>query len=42
MVGRAVAMVPGIVGVKADVSWSLDDTKLRPETVDPLFPFSPR
>lgn len=42
MVGRAVAMVPGIVDVKADVSWSLDDTKLRPETVDPFFPFSPR
>lgn len=42
MVGRAVAMVPGIVDVKADVSWSLDDTKLRSETVDPFFPFSPR
>lgn len=42
MVGRAVAMVPGIVDVRADVTWSLDDTKLRPPTVDPFFPFSPR
>jgi len=42
MVGRAVAMVPGIVDVKADVTWSLDDTKLRPPAVDPFFPFGPR
>ncbi len=42
MVGRAVAMVPGIVDVRADVTWSLDDTKLRPPPVDPFFPFTPR
>jgi CBS domain-containing protein len=42
LVGQAVAMVPGIVDVKADVIWSLDDSRLRPVTVDPFFPFSPR
>ena len=35
-------VVPGIVDVRADVTWSLDDTKLRPPPVDPFFPFTPR
>jgi len=37
-VRSTVAMVPGIVGVKADVSWSLDDAEIRPGTVDAFFP----
>ncbi|HET9085374.1 MAG TPA: CBS domain-containing protein [Candidatus Limnocylindrales bacterium] len=37
-----VAMVPGIVGVKADITWSLDDAKAQPATVDAFFPYSPR
>ncbi|HSL76355.1 MAG TPA: CBS domain-containing protein [Candidatus Limnocylindrales bacterium] len=42
MVKTAIAMVPGIVGVNADVTWSLDDDEVRPAMVDPVFPFSPR
>lgn len=38
----AVAMVPGIVGVKADITWSLEDANIRPVTVDAFFPHSPR
>ncbi len=38
----AVSMVPGIVGVNADVTWSQDDEEIRPALVDPVFPFSPR
>ena len=38
----AVAMVPGIVGVNADISWSLDDANLQPATADAFFPYSPR
>ena len=38
----AVAMVPGIVGVKADITWSMDDADIRPARVDPFFPYSPR
>jgi CBS domain-containing protein len=37
-----VAMVPGIVGVKATISWSLDDADIRPATVDAFFPYSPK
>ncbi|HEX5824434.1 MAG TPA: CBS domain-containing protein [Candidatus Limnocylindrales bacterium] len=42
MVERAVAMVPGLVGVNVDVSWSMDDSQLRPATLDMAFPYSPR
>jgi len=38
----AVAMVPGIVGVKAEITWSLDDAQVQPATVDAFFPYSPR
>jgi CBS domain-containing protein len=41
MVEGSVALVPGIVKVDADVSWSMDDEKVRPVTVDPRFPYSP-
>ena len=42
MVESSVAMVPGIVDVKSDVSWSVDDSKVAPATVDAYFPYSPR
>ena len=42
MVESSVAMVPGIVDVKADVSWSVDDSEVAPATVDAYFPYSPR
>ena len=38
----AIAMVPGIVGVKADITWSFEDVDVRPVTVDAFFPYSPR
>lgn len=38
----AVAMVPGIVGVKADITWSLEDAQVQPATVEAFFPYSPR
>jgi CBS domain-containing protein len=41
MVERSIALVPGIVRVAATVSWSLDDDRIRPSTVDPHFPYSP-
>jgi hypothetical protein len=42
MVERSVALVPGIVMVNANVTWSLDDEKVRPVTIDPHFPYSPQ
>ncbi|MEX1168987.1 MAG: CBS domain-containing protein [Chloroflexota bacterium] len=42
MIGRAVAMVPGIVNVVVDVTWEIDDDDIRPPTTDPVFPFGPR
>jgi CBS domain-containing protein len=41
-VERSIAMVPGIVDVQADVTWSLDDYRIWPTTTDPVFPFGPR
>lgn len=41
MLERTVAMVPGIVGVEPAVTWSMDDERIAPATVDPVFPFSP-
>lgn len=38
----AVAMVPGIVGVNADITWTLEEAEIRPVTVDAFFPHSPR
>jgi CBS domain-containing protein len=37
-----VVMVPGIVAVNADISWSLDDADIRPVTLDAFFPYSPK
>ena len=42
MIERSLRMVPGIVDVAADVSWSLDDSRLEPAELDPVFPFGPR
>lgn len=39
---RAVGMVPGVVDVHIDVTWSLDDDRLEPASLDPVFPFGPR
>jgi len=38
----AIAMVPGIVGVTADITWSLEDADVRPVAVEAFFPYSPR
>ena len=34
----AVAMVPGIISVAVDVTWSVDDRELQPASVDAVFP----
>lgn len=41
MVGRVVAMVPGIVDVLDFVTWAEDDSEFRPTTPDAVFPFGP-
>jgi CBS domain-containing protein len=41
MVERAVGMVPGLVDVHCAVTWSMDDSDIRPTTLDPVFPYSP-
>jgi CBS domain-containing protein len=42
MIERSVRMVPGVVDVRATVTWSMDDSQLKPITYDPVFPFGPR
>jgi CBS-domain-containing membrane protein len=42
MVGRVVAMVPGIVDVLDSVTWERDDSEIQPATRDMVFPFGPR
>jgi CBS domain-containing protein len=42
MVEHAIAMVPGLVGVNAEISWSMDDSDVRPAALDMAFPYSPR
>ena len=41
-VEAAIAMVPGVVGVDAEIPYSLDDRTLEPASLDPVFPFGPR
>ena len=42
MVESTIAMVPGVVRVNADITWSLEDSDIKPVMVDAFFPFSPR
>lgn len=42
MIEHAVGMVPGIMSVRADVTWAMDDSRLKPAGLDAFFPFSPR
>lgn len=42
VVEEAVAMVPGVVSVTADITWTTDDRDLQPAGVDPEFPFGSR
>jgi CBS domain-containing protein len=42
MIGPSVRMVPGVIDVRAAVSWSMDDRTLEPAGVDGVFPFSPK
>lgn len=42
MVERVIAMVPGVMAVRADLRWTQDDSRVRPATIDPFFPHSPR
>ncbi len=39
---HATRMLPGIIDVRMEVTWSLDDSDLRPVTYDPVFPFGPQ
>lgn len=42
IIEETVRMVPGIVSVRAEVRWSLDDRDLKPAERDPVFPFGLR
>jgi len=42
MIERFVRMVPGIVDVHADMTWSMDDSRLMPASLDPVFLYGPR
>ncbi|HXG39942.1 MAG TPA: CBS domain-containing protein [Candidatus Limnocylindrales bacterium] len=41
MIDRIVAIVPGVIAVRTDVSWAIDDSRIEPPVRDPVFPFSP-
>jgi CBS domain-containing protein len=42
MIARAVSMVPGLVDLRMQVEWTIDDERVTPPTRDPFFPHSPR
>ena len=42
IIEETVRMVPGIVTVKADIRWSMDDRDLKPAERDAVFPFGLR
>jgi CBS domain-containing protein len=42
MIERCVKMVPGVLDVHASVTWSTDDSRVRPVSRDAVFPFGPR
>lgn len=39
MIAPTVSMVPGIIDVRADVTWALDDSQYKPSAPDAVFPF---
>jgi CBS domain-containing protein len=41
-VQHSIAMVPGVVAVRADVTWSMDDSEFKPASADAVFPFGVR
>jgi predicted transcriptional regulator len=42
VVEHAVRMVPGVVDVRADLQWAIDDGRIHPEPLDPVHPFTLR
>jgi hypothetical protein len=42
MIDDSVRMVPGVIGTDVSVTWSMDDSRLKPVTSDPVFPFGPK
>lgn len=42
IVERVIAMAPGVVAIRANLSWIEDDSGFRPVSIDPEFPHSPR
>ena len=39
MIAPTVSMVPGIIDVRADVTWAVDDSQYEPSAPDPVYPF---
>ena len=39
MIVPSVSMVPGIIDVRSDVTWEVDDSQYEPSAPDPVFPF---
>lgn len=42
MIERATRMIPGMVDVRSDVAWAVDDTRAGPPAVDVFMPIGPR
>jgi CBS domain-containing protein len=40
-IGRAIAMVPGVIDLHTTVRWSVEDDDIRPVEREPAFPYSP-
>ena len=40
-IGRAIAMVPGVIDLQTTVRWSVEDDDIRPVEREPAFPYSP-
>lgn len=41
MIAPTVSMVPGIIDVRADVTWAVDDSRFEPSAPNPVSPFGP-
>jgi hypothetical protein len=39
MIAPTVSMVPGIIDVRTNVTWAVDDSQYEPSAPDPVFPF---